>query len=41
MVGGICERVAAEAGGRVDLLDGLTRIGIDEISHRKSHRYRT
>jgi transposase len=25
----------------VDLLDGLRRIGIDEISHRKGQRYLT
>jgi transposase len=40
-VGRICERVAAEAGREVDLLAGLRRIGIDEISHRKGHRYLT
>jgi transposase len=40
-VGGICERVAAEAQHDVDLLDGLRRIGLDEISHRKGHRYLT
>jgi transposase len=40
-VGGICERVCAEASGEVDLLAGLRRIGIDEISHRKGHRYLT
>lgn len=40
-VGAICERVMAEAGGRRDLLAGLERIGIDEISHRKGHRYLT
>ena len=40
-VGGICERVAAEAQRQTDLLDGLTRIGIDEISHRKGQRYLT
>ena len=40
-VGGICERVAAEAERKVDLLDGLRRIGIDEISHRKGQRYLT
>ena len=37
-VGGICERVAAEAEREVDLLAGLRRIGIDEISHRKGQR---
>jgi len=40
-VGGICQRVVAEAQRDVDLLDGLRRIGIDEISHRKGHRYLT
>jgi transposase len=40
-VGRICERVADEASGEVDLLAGLRRIGIDEISHRKGHRYLT
>jgi transposase len=40
-VGAICERVAAEAQRDVDLLGGLRRIGIDEISHRKGQRYLT
>jgi transposase len=40
-VGAICERVAQEAGRDQDLLAGLSRIGIDEISHRKGHRYLT
>jgi transposase len=40
-VGGICERVAAEARREVDLLVGLRRIGIDEISHRTGQRYLT
>jgi transposase len=40
-VGQICARVAAEAAREVDLLAGLRRIGIDEISHRKGHRYLT
>lgn len=40
-VGGICERLAAEAQLEVDLLAGLKRIGIDEISHRKGQRYLT
>lgn len=40
-VGAICERVATEAGRGADLLAGLERIGIDEISHRKGHRYLT
>jgi transposase len=40
-VGAICQRVAAEAAGRRDLLADLTWIGIDEISHRKGQRYLT
>jgi transposase len=40
-VGGICERVAAEAQREIDLLDGLRRIGIDEIAHRTGQRYLT
>lgn len=40
-VGGICARVAAERQGSCDLLSGLKRIGVDEISHRKGHRYLT
>lgn len=40
-VGSILERVCEEARGQVDLLDGLRRIGIDEISHRKGQRYLT
>jgi transposase len=40
-VGAICERVCDEAQQEVDLLDGLRRIGIDEISHRKGQRYLT
>ena len=40
-VGAICARVAAEAQREVDLLDGLRRIGIDEISHRTGQRYLT
>jgi len=40
-VGGICARVCAEAQREVDLLDGLRRVGIDEISHRKGQRYLT
>jgi len=40
-VGQILERVAAEQRAKVDLLDGLRRIGIDEISHRKGQRYLT
>jgi transposase len=33
--------VCDEAQREVDLLDGLRRIGIDEISHRKGQRYLT
>lgn len=33
----ICERVAVQVGHEADLLAGLRRIGIDEISHRKCH----
>jgi transposase len=40
-VGAICERVAGDAQREVDLLAGLRRIGIDEISHRKGQRYLT
>jgi transposase len=40
-VGAICERVCEEAQRDVDLLAGLRRIGIDEISHRKGQRYLT
>jgi transposase len=38
-VGAIVARVWADTAGRVDLLDGLRRIGIDEISYRKGHKY--
>src|SRR4051794_3130544 len=40
-VGAICERVAAEAQREIDLLAGLRRIGIDEISHGTGQRYLT
>jgi len=40
-VGWICERVMAEAQSRRDLLAGLRRIGVDEISVRKGQRYLT
>jgi transposase len=40
-VGAICERVASEAERDVDLLVGLRRAGIDEISHRTGQRYLT
>ncbi len=40
-VGSICERVAEETIAQRDLLTGLKRIGIDDFSHRKGHRYLT
>jgi transposase len=40
-VGAIVARVWADTAGRVDLLAGLRRIGIDEISYRKGHKYLT
>ena len=38
-VDAIVDRVVARASGRVDRLDGLRRIGIDETSYRKGQRY--
>jgi len=38
-VGGIITRVVQEAEAAVDRLSGLRRIGIDEISYRKGHKY--
>jgi transposase len=40
-VGAIVTRVAEDALGGVDQLAGLRRIGIDEISYKKGHRYLT
>lgn len=40
-VGAVISRVWADTQRHVDLLDGLTRIGIDEISYRKGHKYLT
>jgi transposase len=40
-VGNICARVWAEVEQRVDLLAGLRRIGIDEISYKRHHKYLT
>lgn len=40
-VGRIIRRVMAEGLEREDALDGLVRIGIDEVSHRKGHKYLT
>lgn len=38
-VTGILTRVWDDIAARVDLLDGLRRIGIDEVSWRRHHRY--
>ncbi len=40
-VGAICSRVWAEVEERVDRLAGLRRIGIDEISYKRHHKYLT
>jgi transposase len=40
-VGGIIARVWADVEKLGDRLDGLTRIGIDEISYKRGHRYLT
>jgi transposase len=40
-VAAIVTRVVADGRATNDLLAGLTRIGIDEISYRKGHRYLT
>lgn len=40
-VGGIITRVCADIDARVDRLAQLTRIGIDEVSYRKGHKYLT
>ena len=40
-VGRIVERVADERLAHTDLLAGLERIGIDELSYRKGHKYLT
>ncbi|MCA1707218.1 MAG: transposase, partial [Actinobacteria bacterium] len=40
-VGAIVSRVVDEARDRVDPFDGLARIGIDEISYKRGHRYLT
>ena len=37
----IVERVVADATGSRDVLAGVTRVGIDEMAHRKGHRYVT
>jgi len=38
-VGAIAGRVVADAREVRDPFDGLTRIGIDEISYRRGHKY--
>ena len=40
-VGSIVTRVVADIDGQVDRLGGLRRIGIDEISYKKGHKYLT
>ena len=40
-VNNMCVRVATEALGRVDLLDGLVAIAIDEVKYKKGHKYLT
>lgn len=40
-VGSIIARVVAETDTQVDRLDGLRRIGIDEVSYRRGQRYLT
>jgi len=40
-VGAIVARVVDEARAEVDPFDGLVRIGIDEISYKRGHRYLT
>jgi transposase len=40
-VNGMCVRVATEALGRVDLLDGLVAVSIDEVKYKKGQRYLT
>jgi hypothetical protein len=37
--GSIFERVVADSGWEIDVLAGLEKIGIDEISHRRGQRY--
>lgn len=40
-VNNMCTRLAEEALGRVDLLDGLIAIALDEVKYKKGHRYLT
>ncbi len=38
-VGAIVDRVVADGRARCDPFDGLVRIGVDEISYKRGHRY--
>jgi transposase len=40
-VSAVVDRVIADRVGNTDMLGGLKRIGIDEIAHRRGHRYLT
>jgi transposase len=40
-VGAIVARVSADLDATIDRFEGLTRIGIDEISYKRGHRYLT
>jgi len=40
-VGAIVARVSADLDARIDRFEGLARIGIDEISYKRGHRYLT
>jgi transposase len=40
-VGAIVARVSADIDASVDRFEGLTRVGIDEISYKRGHRYLT
>lgn len=40
-VNNMCVRLAIEALGRVDLLEGLVAIAIDEVKYKKGHKYLT
>jgi transposase len=40
-VNNACVRVATEALARVDLLEGLVAVAIDEVKYKKGHRYLT
>jgi hypothetical protein len=37
----VVDRVVTDRSGKTDMLAGLRRIGIDEIAHRRGHRYLT